>query len=617
MKVTKKLAAISAAAVLAGAGAAHAQTYEINMYGSSAQYNFWVSGAASYLQNSAGCPAANITTKKDAGGSTYVGVTGTACTAVPGGTGSDTLIIRYASKASYAGFAAMNGCEDTSDINPASSIFTGGVSPNMPTGATLTQDCQAAANGSNAANFRWFLDETAAGSTAICLPVNVASSDVAITDFLESTNNSYQNGPASVSNLTTRATGTNYGFSSASCMGAPAGSLSSSPITIPFGLFVNSCVANNRCLGAVNGAGIVDPTKYGQLCATDTDCTGATVTTVTPGTCSWHDHIATTTGAVSTVIPNTITDLSREMAACVFTGTCKNWDDFGPYFADEAIVNCLRFAGSGTVASMDWEIIRPTALGASLLALPSAQKLASGTCNVDYGTYPYAPYGTTAGALTGGYQTLASGLETGTSNLQNCNVIWFNDSTGNEISCVAGQSIAAASFTPALTTWTNLGAHTTSCIGAVGIFDSDKIESSSTPSNIFAVRYNGAGFVSGVTTSGVPFGTSTNPAPTIREQIKHGRYGYVADEIMYYVPSGSGITNPYTSVNTTGAQLAAILVSGTNSLDKFAASPSNINNFLPTHKNYYAARSELLFTKAGAKSGSVPTFTNPPTVANP
>ncbi|MBN2373905.1 hypothetical protein JXL19_08985 [bacterium] len=91
-------------AVFAFASVSMAQsTYEVNIYGASAQYLFWHDMADDYLVNVQGCPIANISQAETSDGKH--GITrGTNC-----GTNGDTWHIRYSSMASFDGIYACKG----------------------------------------------------------------------------------------------------------------------------------------------------------------------------------------------------------------------------------------------------------------------------------------------------------------------------------------------------------------------------------------------------------------------------------------------------------------------------------------------------------------------------
>src|SRR6266567_2393032 len=115
-RTTKTL--VAGAALLACAGAAQAATYEINVTGASAQFNFWADQSKTFLkQTVAGAP--NCTDAQITQALTADNKKGYAkCT----NTAGDTYIIRYTSNASYDGITALQG---TADVDSCSNGLSG------------------------------------------------------------------------------------------------------------------------------------------------------------------------------------------------------------------------------------------------------------------------------------------------------------------------------------------------------------------------------------------------------------------------------------------------------------------------------------------------------------
>lgn len=433
MNVKKKLAVVAAgASLLAMAGAANATTYEMNFFGASAQYLFWKNAAAGYLSH-LGCT--QDLTRTGTSGNFFVTV-GTNCSAAPAGSGitsSDEIVIRYSSKASYAGIWALQSHADSTD-NPGSGDFPNGV---VSPATDPTKSCQDAANGANPASYRWFADANSVVSgvvkKGICRPVTVATSDVEASAFTQSSFGKKIGPMDTGSNITRSFTGAN-----AVSATSPVTLANAQPLAVPFGAFVNPAVAYNKCVAGTNA---------GQLCYKDSDCPSSTCRATSDGL----PMNATCSNA------NTIDDLTREQMIAIFSGVAKNWADFGRYYASQPIVACFRHAGSGTMATLDYTVMHKS-WGAGLA--PS-QKL------------PTADYGTS---------TYNAAIDPATPNLSTANVIWFNDSTGDSLNCIKGASVASA--------WTGATAHTTSCIGAVGYADADNA-CPAPPTGIVAVKYNG------------------------------------------------------------------------------------------------------------------------------
>jgi hypothetical protein len=108
------------------------------------------------------------------------------------------------------------------------------------------------------------------------------------------------------------------------------------PLVVPFGFFVNKGVTVRTCTGG---------TKAGEQCSADSHCPGSTC------------------GAAAT-----ITGISRMQAVQIFSGQVTNWTDFGAGFADMDGGACLRHAGSGTQATLEWGGIRGNGWGSTILA---------------------------------------------------------------------------------------------------------------------------------------------------------------------------------------------------------------------------------------------------------
>lgn len=132
----------------------------------------------------------------------------------------------------------------------------------------------------------------------------------------------------------------------------------------------------------------------------------------------------------------TIDNLTRLQAVLLFSGEIMNWNQFGVSFANQPTTICLRHAGSGTHATLDYAVVRGNGWGGTLV---QNENRIDDPANYDPGTP----------------------------------TIFFNDTTGDEEYCVNTQA------------------------GAVGYFDADKanatthlIIASGYP-NILQVAYQG------------------------------------------------------------------------------------------------------------------------------
>jgi ABC-type phosphate transport system substrate-binding protein len=133
----KKLlkATVVGASMFAMVGAASAATQNINIYGASAQYNFWNDAADNFLLQK-GCTSI----QKAAGSGTTKnhGITRGTC-------GSDTWYIRYSAKASYDGIRAMK-CMDPDGTsgctNPCERKLADETTTNWSTGVVTSLACK-------------------------------------------------------------------------------------------------------------------------------------------------------------------------------------------------------------------------------------------------------------------------------------------------------------------------------------------------------------------------------------------------------------------------------------------------------------------------------------------
>jgi hypothetical protein len=396
---TAIIATAAGAALLAAAAMPAQAAREINIYGASAQYLFWNDLADNFLL-SKGC--SNIRQAQFEGtgpnDSNYRkhGITlGTACTEY----GGNDVIIRYSAKASYDGIFAIQG--DVRDGNQPLPAVISWASPNP---------------NSCANNFeRSMADETTISGSVVgarkCVRVNVGASDVAGKSFTQESHgaNFGPNGGAMqdrvfpAKGIWTDGTWKNY----------PTDQNvyhleSNKPVVVPFGFFGNKAIKVQRCTAGTNA---------GEMCTDATqavDCPGSTC-----------------------AAPAELDNVTRPMAVNIFSGQVWYWTDFGAGFSVRNtsggelaadIVACMRHAGSGTHATLDYAVVKGNGWGALL-----------------------AP-------------TENSGGPT----------IWFNDGSGDEMKCVNGTI-------PGFTTGSDWG--------AIGYADADQSVSSYTKTK--AMKYQG------------------------------------------------------------------------------------------------------------------------------
>lgn len=236
---------------------------------------------------------------------------------------------------------------------------------------------------------RKMADSVTAPNTLACKTVTLGASDVAGEAFVQESHGQ-KFGPLGGGNVDIVLTGEDA-----------SGLTSYNPLVVPFGFFVNNAVTATKCTTAAGALA-------GEYCSSDADCGGAA------GSC----------GA-----PGTIDNITRLQAVNIFAGYATNWSDFGGYFTAQPIVACLRHAGSGTAAALDFSVMKGNGWG----------------------------------------NIIAS--------FENPDAIWFNEGSSDLIKCVNGNSTA----TP-----------TGSLIGAIGYADADQaVGVAGTSQNVKAVKYNG------------------------------------------------------------------------------------------------------------------------------
>ncbi len=365
----KSIKALAVAGTIVGlAGAANAATtYNINLYGASAQYTYWSTLAPAFLASKYGCTV--NTTGQDSTKKHYIAV-GTGCN----GTNNDTINFRVSSKASFDGIFAVTN-NSTVDSNNLSSNWC-----NSDPGSRMMAD----------------EGQTSGGSVngLKCVSVNVGASDVAAATFTQQSHGALlgPNGGAQTDRV----------FNTIPVPGT--GINTYRPIVVPFGFFANNSIKVYTCQGGAND---------GNLCTTataSTDCAG------------------------STCAQNTISNITREMAVNIYAGNSTAWTDFGDSYSvagdsTNSIVACMRHAGSGTHATLDYAVMR----------------------------------GTGQGIMTD--VTLASGIA------------YFNDGSPDEMNCVNKPGGASLGANP----------------GAIGYSDADQLTGTgaTTYANTVALKYNG------------------------------------------------------------------------------------------------------------------------------
>jgi hypothetical protein len=320
-------------ALLALTAPVHAAVVNINIYGASAQHLFWNDAADNFLTSKSCTGVAQDEYNKSHG------ITRGTC-------GSDTVYIRYSSKASYDGIYAVKGAANTDSC---------------PTAFQRKMVDEASCSD-------WVLG--GAACTGIrCMEVTIGASDVDGSSFIQESHGQLKgpNGGGYV-NRTFPATGVDV-----------SGLIPHQPVVVPFGFFANNSVTKTKCLGpdpleptasakkAVStwGYQCYDPDNDGK----SEDCIG--YYECVSGFCSGGVNA----GAACTranqcpdvTLANTqckripLDNISRSMAVNIFSGQAWYWTDFGAWYNSDPIVACLRHAGSGTHSTLDWAVMRSAA----------------------------------------------------------------------------------------------------------------------------------------------------------------------------------------------------------------------------------------------------------------
>jgi hypothetical protein len=325
------MSAIAGASMLvAFVGTGSAAQVDVNVEGASAQYLFWSANGAGILANQ-GCTGIQVATFNSKNS-----ITKATC-------GSDTVYYRVASKASYDGPSALMGDDHYAAAGASNEKCSAG-DPGDP-GAALENGVPLRGY------YRKMVDENSCTwgtlaspgtCTAIkCQRVTLGVSDVATESFTQSSHGALL-GPLGGAQ-------TDRVFSGWSM--DPAKYASYNPVVVPFAFFANTSV--KKCVDAT-------PTMYNS--------------------CSSSSN------------QQTIANLPRIMAVQIFSGQVYDWTDFGGEFVPNVpVVACLRHAGSGTAATLDYAVMN-------------------------------GPWGA----------QMASAQSTGGP------TIYFNDGSGDEVNCIKG-----------------------------------------------------------------------------------------------------------------------------------------------------------------------------------
>ncbi|MGO9017104.1 MAG: hypothetical protein ACLQVJ_02020 [Syntrophobacteraceae bacterium] len=370
-------AVLVGALALAGQAAASCtgQAYNLNFYGASAQFQLFNQSAPTFLENQYSCSSST----KNVTSGNYGITTGTGCTVAC--TGQDTVTLRVTSKASYDGVLSLSGLAKTEDKlgNGITGAGSGTTNPNPynfckpgQTGwpysgtypsATSPSCCPGGTNtwtgGSctDTCNYSYRVMYNTTAGDFNCEMVDVGLSDVNPTSFTQDLL------PAT---LPQAVSGGNAKVFSSDPVTIPAGFEVYNPIVDPFGFYASTDVKYSTCSSGVNA---------GQQCSAASQCP-TKYDACTAGVCvggSNNGNACTSPAncpdANSTCTPATITNISKLQAVLIFSRQAFYWSDLGAGYSasstDSAygttsapIIACYRVAGSGTLATLDYGVMR-------------------------------------------------------------------------------------------------------------------------------------------------------------------------------------------------------------------------------------------------------------------
>lgn len=231
MKKQIKSVALAGAALLALTGAANAATIDVNLYGASAQFLFWNAAAPGFLTSVRHCTATTQTTSADA---KHEITQGTGCDG-----GTNTINIRYSSKASFDGIYAVKN-QDPSNTCPGKP----GQRPII----------------------------TGAGNAALlCQDIHVGASDVGGVSFTQQSHGQLF-GPLGGGDV-----GSSREFNAIST----AGLTSYQPVVVPFGFFANKSVKVYTCDGTTSPGNLCTTATSADDCGAINLCTQKTIDNIT------------------------------------------------------------------------------------------------------------------------------------------------------------------------------------------------------------------------------------------------------------------------------------------------------------------------------------------------
>ena len=447
MKAFLKTAAMGlgvlGASVFSLAGPANAATY-INLYGASAQFNFWSNYATAFLASAGGpnCAGGVSGPYLTSDGKSALAI-GTGCTGItdaqnaPSGLDNtaNKIFFTYSNKASWDGIDAVNDLYDTANNGNVANACSSSLTIHEGTLGNVTWDSNSqrmvAYCGTGGTACGPVNSKNPAGAFNTCEPIYLGTSDVEAAAFTQASQGTLY-GPLDANDPVTGGSSYSRAF--------PANGLDTSnipasghyvsafdtwdkggkitqpqaPLAYPFSFYVNPSVKAYRCNNAIPAP--QTGTDYnGTYCYDDAQCGGAA-------------------GSHNLCVSSTIDNLTRLQVVALFSNSIPYWKDFGAAFSEAdgnlAVTLCMRHAGSGTSATLDWAVMEGNGWGTQLVQ--SENRAGSG-----------APY------------------------------VYFNDGTGDLQNCMKwanGEALAAVNGGTVDTLDPNEQG------GAVGYMDSDNVD---------------------------------------------------------------------------------------------------------------------------------------------
>ncbi len=366
------------ALALAGQASA-ANSYNLNLWGASAQFQLYNQTLATFLAGPPyNCAPVNHT---DNG---TLGITqGLNCDGA-----GDTITVRASSKASFDGVLALQGKAKPEDIAAATFASPGNFcNPGPAVVATDSAngvypvscnpgDSNLGAGYGDVCDYHFRIMYSTTAAALGCFRVDLALSDVFPPSFTQDTNpgtpvtggnaRKFSNNPITAASLS--------GFNSYN------------PMIVPFGFYAHTDVTYSTCAAGANSVNAGDMCTAGSG-ANSTDCPQTPYLPCTAGACVGGINNANACASTAdcptsygACVAAPLSTISRIQAILIFTRQVQHWQDLGlGYSATSAVDNgenvinaCYRVAGSGTLATLDYGIVHALGFDQGSTGLPTS-----------------------------------------------------------------------------------------------------------------------------------------------------------------------------------------------------------------------------------------------------